>query len=234
MDWERFDRIANRAQFPFTVGGYVGWAYALWPKGAVLVGSPKNMSWMAIAAIGVLSLGALSTASQLGWLRAHKGQFSSERIPPDAALPHIAEVVNQTFKNQEVFLDGHAYFACTFENCSFVYDFGPTGGFGPNCKFGGSRGIKGNDPRLQHLLHFLESLGLLNPFLKPVYTPKSAALVSEGSVEDEAQREIHMVLNNRDHPYWDANKAGHAEALERMQKLYQIAYPDKSPPTPAR
>jgi hypothetical protein len=152
-------------------------------------------------------------------------------IPPDTALPKIEEVVNQTFRTQEVLLDGHAYFACTFEDCRFVYNFGATGGFGPHCTFAGLRGIQGSDPRLQHLLHFLESLGLLNPFLKPFYTPKSAALISTTSIQEEVQREIHMVMNNRDHPYWDAKRAGHTEAVERMRKLYQIAYPDKPLPT---
>lgn len=80
MDWERFDRIGNRAQFPFTVGGYIGWAYALWPKGAVLFGSPKNVSWMAVTAVGVLCLGALSTASHLGLLRS--GQAGKELGQP--------------------------------------------------------------------------------------------------------------------------------------------------------
>lgn len=192
--------------------------------------------WVFLVFAAALGIGLLlpSWIALFGTIRSATVARPALAIPPDSALSKIEEVINQTFKNQEVLLDNHAYFACTFENCSFVYDFGPTGGFGPGCKFAGSRGIKGSDPRLQHLLQFLQSLGLLNPFLKPLYTPKNSTLIAEDSLEDEAQREIHIVLNSRDHPYWDEKKQGHKDAVERMQKLYQIAYPNgqSAPPAP--
>ena len=95
-------------------------------------------------------------------------------------------------------LDNHAYFACTFENCSFVYNFGPTGGFGPELQiFGSGEASKARIRAFSIYSHFLESLGLLNPYLKPLYTPKTSTLIAEGSIEDEAQREIHLVLNDR-------------------------------------
>jgi hypothetical protein len=146
-----------------------------------------------------------------------------EQIPPDPVAPQIEEVVNQPFKNQEVLLDGHAYFACIFENCSFVYNFGPTGGFASHCNFTGSRGIKSSDPRLAHLLHFMESLGLLNPFIKPLYTPKSVSMISEGSIEDEADKAIDMIMGDKGHPYWQGDHPQHKEAVEYVQKLHQIA-----------
>jgi hypothetical protein len=67
MDWERFDRWANRAQFPFTVGGYVGWAYMLW-KGAVLFGSSRNVNWTAVAAVGGSVLGCLERCQSIGFV----------------------------------------------------------------------------------------------------------------------------------------------------------------------
>ncbi|MGO9449676.1 MAG: hypothetical protein ACLQDV_01335 [Candidatus Binataceae bacterium] len=184
--------------------------------------------------------GALWIVKQSSAIRPQTGGASDvvAQIPPDTAQPKIKEVINQTFRNQEVALDGHAYFACTFEDCVFVYNFGPTGGFGPDYKWAGTRGLKGNDPRLQHLLHFLGSLGLLNPWIKPLYTPRQSSIVSEGSVKDEAEREIHLVLNDHTHPYWRGEHPAHKEAVQRMQKLYQIAYQDKavvpSLPTPHR
>jgi hypothetical protein len=72
----------------------------------------------------------------------------------------------------------------------------------------------------------------LNPWIKSLYTPKHASLMSEGSIEEEAEREIHLVLNDRNHPYWDDKHPAHREAVERMQKLYEIVYRDKPrPPT---
>ncbi len=198
-------------------------------SGAAPMGFSPVHFWGFLVFAGVLGIG-LSLPSWIALFRTPKGSTAvapAVAIPPDTVLPKIEEIVNQTFRNQEVPLDNHAYFACTFENCSFVYNFGPTGGFGPGCKFSGSRGIKSSDPRLQHLLHFLESLGLLNPYLKPLYTPKTSTLIAEGSIEDEAQREIHLVLNDRDHPYWDEKKRGHKDSAERMQKLYRIAYPGR-------
>jgi len=81
MDWERFARIANRAQVPLTVSGYIAWAYVLWPKGAVLFGNPKHMNWMAVTAVTILCLGALSAASQLGLLRLHRGITKAVAAP---------------------------------------------------------------------------------------------------------------------------------------------------------
>jgi hypothetical protein len=147
---------------------------------------------------------------------------SQKQVPPDPALLKIDEVVNQTFMNQEVPLDGRAYFACTFENCAFVYNFGPTGGF-TDCAFKGSRGLKGGDPRLQHLLRFLGSLGLLNPWTKPLYIPKQSSLISEGSIEDEADRAIDIIMGDKAHPYWHEEHPQHKQAVEYVQKLHQIA-----------
>ncbi len=57
MNWESVERWGNRAQIPLTFGGYVGWAYTLWPKNAVLLGNPKNVSGMAVIATLVLLIG---------------------------------------------------------------------------------------------------------------------------------------------------------------------------------
>jgi hypothetical protein len=79
MDLARIDRIAARAQIPFTVGGYIGWGYILWPKGAVLFGSPRNVNWMAVFACGIFLLGALSAASQMGLLTAFSSKKSESK-----------------------------------------------------------------------------------------------------------------------------------------------------------
>src|SRR5260370_21531312 len=77
--WERFDQYINRIQNFVALGGYIGWAYTLWPKGAVFSGKPKDMNGMALLAIGVLFVGVVSTLSQLGVLR------SSRRLKNDAS-----------------------------------------------------------------------------------------------------------------------------------------------------
>jgi hypothetical protein len=91
MDWERSDRIANRAQFPLTFGGYVGWAYTLWPKGAVLFGSPRTMNSMAVAAGAVLLLEILNVASQMGLLRSHKRIRSTPTLATNDQFKSLKE-----------------------------------------------------------------------------------------------------------------------------------------------
>jgi hypothetical protein len=63
MTWEPVERWGNRAQIPLTLGGYIGWAYTLWPKDAVLFGSPKDLNWQAVLAAMIVFVGLLTTAA---------------------------------------------------------------------------------------------------------------------------------------------------------------------------
>lgn len=65
MKWEPIERWGNRAQLPLTLGGYIGWAYMLWPKGAVLFGHPSHMNWQATLAAFVAVVGLVSFISQV-------------------------------------------------------------------------------------------------------------------------------------------------------------------------
>lgn len=49
--------------------------------------------------------------------------------------------------------------------------------------------------------------------------------VKYGTTPDEAQMKIEEIRNNPTHPYYDQANPGHKEAVDRMQKLYALAYP---------
>jgi hypothetical protein len=96
---------------------------------------------------------------------------------PEKVTPKIEEIVNQTFRNQEVPLDGYQYIACTFENVTFVYNNGVTGGFDPSSCWTGSVGFKSREPRIQQILGFLQSLKIIPPqATQGLYTPMLADL----------------------------------------------------------
>lgn len=85
--------------------------------------------------------------------------------PPTLPSPEaeLTEIVNQSFRNQEVLLDGHQYISCTFENVTFVYNNGITGGFDSSSRWTGSVGFKSREPRIQQILGFLQSLKIIPP-----------------------------------------------------------------------
>lgn len=177
MNWDTFDRYANRAQVPLTFCGYLGWAYALWPKGAVLFGHPKDMNYTALMAVAILLIGLVSVASQTGLIsqltKGGKtgGRGVDGRLVESVPSPVIKEIVNQTFQGQEILLDGYVYIGCTFTDVTFVYNNGETGGFDPTCKVGGNFGFKSRDPHIQQMLFFLEHLRFMRPPVKGRYTP---------------------------------------------------------------
>jgi hypothetical protein len=81
MSWEPVERWGNRAQIPLTLGGYVGWAYILWPRGAVLFGSPKDVNWQAVLAAMIVLVGLLTTAAHaMPWLQNRPAAPSSTRV----------------------------------------------------------------------------------------------------------------------------------------------------------
>jgi len=88
MTWETFEHWGNRAQIILALGGYIGWAYTLWPSGAVLLGSPKNLNWQALFAASLVVVGLVSTAAHVMPL------LRQRRAHSEAALtqPHVLEV----------------------------------------------------------------------------------------------------------------------------------------------
>lgn len=60
---------------------------------------------------------------------------------------------------------------------------------------------------------------------------ESGALQGQNSVQygmssDEARDKIMEIRGNKNHAFHDERNAAHKEAVDRMRKLYQIAYPD--------
>jgi hypothetical protein len=142
----------------------------------------------------------------------------------EAAKPEveIKDIVNQTFENQEVLLDGYRYIACTFINVTFVYNNGPTDGFDPaSCKWTGSVGFKSRDERIQSLLGFLKSLRIIRPEAEGRYTPILAPVSSPTAMtnEDKAHREwARTELDKITHDPLDAyNRELHPNHEQRMQ-----------------
>ena len=78
-------------------------------------------------------------------------------------------------------------------------------------------GIDG-DPRV---LRFFHKLGMQLGEDKSV---KDAAGGAEAEVGD-ALKQIADIRNDKNHAFHDPNKAGHKEAVARMNQLYGIAYP---------
>jgi hypothetical protein len=117
---------------------------------------------------------------------------SQKQIPPDAASHKIEDVVNQTFRNQEVPLDGYQYISCIFENVTFVYNNGVTGGFDSSSRWTGSVGFKSREARIQQILGFLQGLkiippqtthGLYTPILADLPDPASDAVIIKTPAE---------------------------------------------------
>jgi hypothetical protein len=103
----------------------------------------------------------------------------------------FTEIVNQTFKNQEVPLDGYRYISCIFENVTFVYNNGNTGGIDTSSRFTGSVGFKSREARIQQILAFLQSIkiippqtthGLYTPILGDLPNPSSEASIIKTAV----------------------------------------------------
>ena len=85
----------------------------------------------------------------------------------------LEEIANQHLKNRDVLMDGRLYINCTFENVTFVYNGGKTGGFDPSCKFlDGTVGFTTKNPKLSQMLHFLKSLRIMYPNVEGRYTPR--------------------------------------------------------------
>ncbi len=83
----------------------------------------------------------------------------------------IKEIVNQPFRNTRVLLDGYRYVRCTFTHVTFVYNNGETGGFDAGCQASPSCKIASDEPRIQQLLRFLNSAGLLKDNVLDEYSP---------------------------------------------------------------
>src|SRR5215470_7743834 len=108
MTLETFDRWASRAQIPFTIGGYIGWAYTLWPKGGF-------MSPTAYWCLGLIIVGLLGVLGQVGLISRLFGTRTGARVesPLQRRYNGMLEwkpiqyehIANQTFVNAEIILD---------------------------------------------------------------------------------------------------------------------------------
>jgi hypothetical protein len=99
-----------------------------------------------------------------------------ESVPANAptvspSSHEFKEIVNQRFQGQEILLDGYVYIGCAFDDVTFVYNNGDTGGFDPTCKVRGNIGFKSRDPHIKQMLFFLEHLHFMNPAAAGRYTP---------------------------------------------------------------
>jgi hypothetical protein len=197
------DRIKRWASNLFW--GVAGNALWTWLTGGVLVaGAAAALSWR--RALGpvwldrgitaLIVLAAVMGGSAIQTLirrrtRPREERPNTNRAADDGSL-QIKEILNQTFKNQEVPLDGYQYISCIFENVTIVYNNGVTGGFDPSCRWTGSVGFKSREARIQQTLILLQSLkiippqttrGLYTPILADLPDPASEAIVVNSPAE---------------------------------------------------
>src|ERR1700722_13782538 len=128
MNWDRIDKIGNRAQIPLTLVGYIGWAVALWPKNVSIVGNPKDLNFWAVTAMLFLLLGLLQAAVQIWPLPRHDGSPTKSplRLLPNGMLTwqptKIVQIANKSYSNATVYLDNMTFINCQFEHTTFVYE----------------------------------------------------------------------------------------------------------------
>lgn len=86
----------------------------------------------------------------------------------------------------------------------------------------------------QQVIQLLQATGLdNNPGMVRTWAKVGEILAEDGTIEgnvenvpgpDEAKRKIHEVMNDRKHPYHDRRAPGHDEAVDQMQKWFQLSY----------
>jgi hypothetical protein len=75
-----------------------------------------NSFWAYLPFILLLLLGLVML-----WQGSKRGSLKAQSEPSFDTI-HLTQVVNETFKNQTVSLDGYEYVNCTFENVTFRYE----------------------------------------------------------------------------------------------------------------
>lgn len=88
----------------------------------------------------------------------------------------------------------------------------------------------------ESVIEHLEATGLGNDIVLANFLAKVGRAMGEDTLKDGetkpfmsqeyARNEIAAITSNKNHPYWDRRAAGHKEAIERMARLFEIAYPD--------
>jgi hypothetical protein len=213
---EAAEHFGNIAAMPLTFLGYAALAKSLWPANISLSGD--KISWPAIVAILLIMVGLITVAAQYAQYRSAQHAHA----PSDGAALRFEDVVNQTFKNQEVPLDGYRYVACTFENVTFVYNNGVTGGIDPSSRWTGSVGFKSREARLQQILGFLQSLKIIPPqTTQGLYTPILADLPNPASDA--------VIINTSDElaSYWSrliSARGTSNEKFKDMENTYNLLW----------
>jgi hypothetical protein len=80
-------------------------------------------------------------------------------------------------------------------------------------------GPAGNNPALVHLLSEMA------PIFQERGVIGGQSKFQFGTSSDEAMEKISEINQNRQHAYWDQSNPEHSAAVERVNKLYEIAYP---------
>ena len=107
------------------------------PSGLSLTNLPR--SWLIGAAVAAAVLFAFDVANQFGFK-----DWLIEKLP-------LTEVRNQTFRNQEVIVDGNYYSESTFDSVTFVVNGGPFK-FANNNTFVGEFHVKSEKAHIQRVL----------------------------------------------------------------------------------
>lgn len=82
------------------------------------------------------------------------------------------------------------------------------------------QGPAGNNPA------FLSMLSELYGSLKESGTLQVSQRVNYGMSTTEAKEQINDIMDNSSHAYFNENDPGHREAVNKMSKLFETAYPD--------
>jgi hypothetical protein len=90
-----------------------------WHRKRILEGKRGVDSWYFITSALILAFFATGVACFAIGLRSHATATAFQKWP-DPYVP--VQVLNQTFENKEVLLDGHSYTRCKFANVTFVYN----------------------------------------------------------------------------------------------------------------
>lgn len=81
-------------------------------------------------------------------------------------------------------------------------------------------GPEGNNPAL------IAMLSELGGSLRESSHAGNTSAPQYGMSSAEAHDKIREIMDNRSHPYYDASHPGHSEAVQKVKKLYSVAYPD--------
>jgi hypothetical protein len=102
------------------------------------------------------------------------GVYSSFRSRFDGSVDTQHPIMDRTFRNEQVFLDGKSFYRCRFENVTFRYS-GRRGFAISHCAISGIPVIQCENPTATLTVGLLVGLGFVSPNLKIVTTGPPAA-----------------------------------------------------------